>query len=58
MPQKCETPRYGGVSRKRCGGCFRGSLTTLNLQTQFLITAYSMRPEVAAMMAAVAFGGG
>ena len=57
MPQKCETPRDGGVSRNSCGGCFRDFLTPRNLQAQFLIAAYNVRPEVAAMIAALAFGG-
>ena len=57
MPQKCETPRDGGASRNSCGGCFRDSLTPLKLQAQFLIAAYNVRPEVAVMIAALAFGG-
>lgn len=40
MPHKCETPRYGGVSRKRCGGCFRDFPTSLAPQAQFEITAH------------------
>lgn len=58
MPPEYETPLNGGVSRKRCGDCFLDSLTPLNLKSQFLIAAYHIRPDVAAMMAALAFGGG
>jgi hypothetical protein len=57
MPEKCETPHGGGVSRNSCGGCFRDSLTPHNLQVQFLIAAHHVRPEFAAMIAALAFGG-
>jgi hypothetical protein len=58
MPLKCETPHDGGASRKRCGGCFRDPSTPRVLQTQFLIGACQVRPELAAMLAAFVFGGG
>lgn len=58
MPQKCETPHIGGVSRNSCAGSFRDWLTSLNLQVRFLIAAHNVRPEVAAMIAALVFGGG
>ena len=59
MPQKSET-RAGEArgSRNSCGGCFRDPLSPSALQSQFLIAAYNVRPEVAATFAALAFGGG
>jgi hypothetical protein len=59
MPQKCET-RAGEAraSRNSCGGWFRDPLTPRSLQSQFLIAAHNVRPELAAMIAALAFGGG
>ena len=57
MPHKCETPRYGGVSRKRCGGCFRDPLSPLSLQSQFLIAAHHVRPELAGIVATLVFDG-
>lgn len=58
MPHKSETPHDGGASRKRCGGCFRDPSSPRVLQAQFLIAACQVRPELAAMLAAVIFGGG
>jgi hypothetical protein len=58
MPQKSEAPRYGGASRNSCGGPFRDPLTALEVQTQFLISAYLVSPKLATMLAHLAFGGG
>lgn len=59
MPLKSETPPSpGGASRNSCGGCFRENLSPVALQSQFLIAAHQVRPEWAAMVAALAFGGG
>lgn len=58
MPQKCETPHKGGASRNSCGGWFRDSSTPLAAQAQFLILARHVRPEIAAPVASLAFGGG
>jgi hypothetical protein len=58
MSQKCETPRIGGASRNSCGGFFRDPNSPVSLQTQILITAHHFRPELAVMLAALAFGGG
>lgn len=58
MPQKCETRADARDSRNSCGGWFRDPLTPLEVQAQFLIAAHHVRPEVAAMIAALAFGGG
>lgn len=59
MPQACKTPAVGaGASRDSCGGRSQ-SLSSLDAyQAQFLTLAYSVRPEVASMVAALAFGGG
>jgi len=59
MPQKSET-RAGKAraSQNSCGGWFREPLSTRTLQSQFLIAAHHVRPEMAAMIAALAFGGG
>ena len=57
MPHNSETPHNGGASRNSCGGCFRDSLSPLAIQAQFLIAAHQVRPELAAMVAALAFGG-
>lgn len=58
MPQKCETPTGSPaeVSRNPIGTWLRDPLTPLALQSQFLIAAYNVRPEWAAMLAATAFG--
>jgi hypothetical protein len=58
MAQTYEAPRNGGASRNSCGGCFRAFPTPRALQAQFLIAACQVRPEVAAMLAALVFGGG
>lgn len=58
MSQKCETRAEGArASRNSCGGCFRDYLSPLTLQAQFLIAVHHVRPEMAAMLAALAFGG-
>lgn len=57
MARKCETPHVGGASRNSCGGSFRDSFSPVPLQAQFLIAAHHVRPELAAMVAALAFGG-
>lgn len=58
MTQKSETPHGGGASRNSCGGWFRDTSNPPALQAQFLIAAHHVRPELAAMIAAFAFGGG
>ncbi len=59
MPQKSET-RAGEAraSRNSCGGCFRDPLSPCTMQSQFLISSHHVRPEMAAMIATLAFGGG
>lgn len=57
MSPKSKTPAATGASRNSCGGWFRDSLSPLPMQAQFLIAAHHVRPELAAMVAALAFGG-
>lgn len=58
MPQKCETrAEEARASRNSCGGCFRDPFSPCTLQSQFLIAVHHVRPEMAAMIAALAFGG-
>ena len=61
MPhQESETPlaRTSGASRESCGGHSRDFSSLAGCQAQFLIAAHSVRPEIAAMLAAVVFDGG
>jgi hypothetical protein len=53
---KKETPHGGGASHNQLGGWLRDPLTPTTLQSQFLIAAYNVRPEWAAILAASAFG--
>jgi len=58
MAHKSEaTPVLGVASRNGCGGCFRDVLNLSAVQAQFLTAAYHVRPELAVMIAALAFGG-
>jgi hypothetical protein len=57
VAHKYETPHKGGASRNSLDGTFRERLTPLALQSQFLIGAHHIRPELAAMLATLAFGG-
>ncbi|MEO0032110.1 MAG: hypothetical protein RIS94_1868 [Pseudomonadota bacterium] len=57
MPPKYEAPRNGGATRDKLAGVSR-SLPTLNAyRAQTLILAHAVRPEWAAMLAGLAFGG-
>lgn len=58
MPRKCKTPAGTGASRDSFAGLSLPFSTPQNLQSQFLIAAHHVRPELAAMIAALAFGGG
>ena len=58
MPQKCKTPAGTGASRDSFAGLSHHLSTPLAIQAQFLIAAHHVRPEMAAMIAALAFGGG
>lgn len=57
MP-KCETRAGARASRNSCGGRFRDNSSAHAIQAQFLIVAHHVRPELAAMLASMAFGGG
>ena len=58
MPHKSETRAdEARVSRNSCGGWFRDPPTHLVMQAQFLVAMHNVRPELAAMVAALAFGG-
>lgn len=56
MPQISET-RAGEAraSRNSCGGWFRDLLSPSALQSQFLIAARQIRPEMAALVASLVF---
>ena len=59
MPRKCETPLVGsGASRNQLGGWLHPSLTLSAYRAQHLIGAYGIRPELAALVASLALGGG
>jgi hypothetical protein len=58
MPEKSNAPRNGGASRNSFAGLFRAPSTAADVQAQFLIAAHHIRPEMAAMMANLIFGGG
>lgn len=57
MGQKSETRADARASRNSYGGCFLDNFSPLAIQAQFLIAAHHVRPELAAMIAALAFGG-
>lgn len=58
MPQKSKTPAGTGASRDSFAGLSHPLSTPLAMQVQTLIYAHHVRPELAAMLAAIAFGGG
>lgn len=58
MPQKSKTPAGTGASRDSFAGLSLPFSTPLAIQAQFLIAAHHVQPELAAMVAALAFGGG
>jgi len=55
---KCETPHNGGASRNSLVGPFRDPNSPSTLQSQFLIAQHRVRPELASVIAALAFEGG
>lgn len=57
MPQKSKTPAGTGASRDSFAGLSLPLSTPLAIQAQFLIAAHHVRPELAVMVAALAFGG-
>lgn len=61
MVRACKTPPMGGMggaSRDQLPGWSRSNLTLSTFRAQHLIGSYAVRPEIAAMVAALAFGGG
>lgn len=59
MPQTCKTPAVeAGASRDSCGGRSQPLSTLDAYRAQFLTAAFAVRPEMAVMVAALAFGGG
>lgn len=59
MGPTCKTPAVeAGASRDSFGGRSQTLPTVQAYQVQFLTMAHAVRPEWAAMMAALAFGGG
>ena len=57
MPQKGKTSAGTGASGDSFPCLSPPFSTPLAIQAQFLIAAYHVRPELAAMVAALAFGG-
>jgi len=59
MPHIDETPArsLAGVSCNQLGGCLQENLTLSALRAQYLIAEHGIRPELAAMVASIAFGG-
>lgn len=56
---KKETPLAGtgGASCNQRGGCLRDPLTLSAYRAQHLIAAHGLRPDIAVMVARIAFGG-
>ena len=56
---KSETPlaATGGASCNQRGGCLQETLTLSAYRAQHLIAAHGIRPDLAAMVASIAFGG-
>ncbi|AHE57323.1 hypothetical protein [Sphingomonas sanxanigenens] len=58
MTQEGEYSPLAGASRERCGSRLRDGVTGSTIRAQCMIAAHLVRPEWAAMMMAVALGGG
>lgn len=56
--QKCEAPALTGATRDSLERTSRKTSSLASYRVQFLIAAHNVRPEFAAMIAAIAFGGG
>lgn len=56
---KNETPlaATGGASCNQRGGCLHDPLTLSAYRAQHLIAAHGIRPDLAVMVASIAFGG-
>ncbi len=58
MPPTCKSPAgKAGLSRDLLGGWSHPHPTVDALRVQTLILAHAVRPELAAMLAALVFGG-
>ena len=57
MRSNSNAPRNGGASRHCLDGSFRDNSTLLTMQTQRLIGAHCVRPELARVIAGFAFAG-
>lgn len=59
MHQTNETPPgvADGVSCNQRGGCLQDSLSLSAYRAQHLIAAHGIHPDLAAMVASIAFGG-
>ncbi|MBC2651359.1 hypothetical protein [Novosphingobium aerophilum] len=57
MTQKSKTPAGTGASRVRLDGWTHSLDNLAASRVQFLIAAYNVRPELAAMIAVLAFEG-
>lgn len=58
MPRKENPTAKGRASRVSFGDWTQDALTLSAYRAQHLIGSYGIRPETAAMLAAIAFGGG
>lgn len=58
MPHNEHPTPKGRASRVSLGNWTHEALTLSALRAQHLIGVYGIRPELAAMLAAIAFGGG
>lgn len=59
MPQTSKTPAVeAGASRDSCGRRSQSFYSLDAYRAQFLTAAYAVRPDMASMVAALAFGGG
>lgn len=57
MPPKNEAPHRGGATCDKLAGGARFHSNLEVQRAQFLMTAHCIRPELAVMVAALAFGG-
>lgn len=58
MPHHGNAAHNGAASRNSLAGCFRNNVTPQVLQAQLLIGSHRVRPELAPVLANLAFGGG
>lgn len=58
MPSHSNAPHDGGASRNCFDGSFRDNHTPHAFQAQHLICVHRVRPELAPVVAILAFGGG